>query len=83
MNRMGQALKVETLISSNDIVITAESPDGVHVLPYRGKTERRAILSFLEHAGKNARAIVYSHETKTGPIGIDIRSQEQYRWTAA
>lgn len=83
MNRVSSSLQMDLLIASNDVIITAEADDGVHVTPYRGKCNRRAILSFLEAAGAKARAIVYSHEEKTGPVGLDVQSGEPYVWIAA
>ncbi|SAL73201.1 hypothetical protein AWB69_08948 [Caballeronia udeis] len=83
MNRIASSLQVDLLIASNDVVITAEASDGVHVTPYRGKCNRRAILSFLESAGAKARAIVYSHEDKVGPIGLDVLSGEPFTWIVA
>ena len=83
MNIIARAMQLDLLIESNEVVITAEVPDGVHVTPYRGKCNRNAILSFLEFAGKKARAIVYSHEAKTGPVGVDVASGEAIAWTPA
>ena len=80
MNRIASALQLDLLISSNDVIITAEARDGLHVTPYRGKCTRHAILAFLEAAGAKARAIVYSHDEKTGPVGLDIRSGEPFVW---
>lgn len=83
MNRVSSCLQLDLLIASNDVIITAGAGDGVQVTPYRGKCNRRAILSFLEAAGAEARAIVYSHEEKTGPVGLDVQSGEPYVWVAA
>jgi hypothetical protein len=83
MNILARAMSLDLLIQSNDVIITAEAPDGIHATPYRGKCNRRAILSFLESAGAKARAIVYSHEDNSGPIGFDVRSGEPLTWIAA
>ncbi|MBS2132366.1 hypothetical protein KEX41_29735 (plasmid) [Burkholderia thailandensis] len=83
MNRIAASMRVDLLIASNDVVIAAERGDRLHVTPYRGKCERRAILSFLDCAGLKARAIVYSHETPTGPVGLDVKSGEPYSWIGA
>ncbi|WP_281663526.1 hypothetical protein [Paraburkholderia fungorum] len=83
MNRIASSLQVDLLIASNDVVITAEASDGVHVTAYRGKCNRRAILSFLESAGAKARAIVYSHEDNVGPVGLDVLSCEPFMWIVA
>lgn len=83
MKLMARAMALDLLIESNEVVITAEASDGLHTAPYRGKCNREAILTFLEFAGAKARAIVYSHEGKSGPIGVDIRSGEPSTWLAA
>lgn len=83
MNRTAASMRVDLLIASNEIVIAAERGDHLHVTPYRGKCERRAILSYLECAGAKARAIVYSHEAPTGPVGVDVKSGEPYTWVGA
>ncbi|MCX4151000.1 MULTISPECIES: hypothetical protein [Paraburkholderia] len=81
MKLMARAMALDLLIESNEVIITAEASDGIHTAPYRGKCNRSAILSFLEFAGKKARAIVYSHDAKTGPVGIDVASGEALAWT--
>jgi hypothetical protein len=82
MNIIARAMQLDLLIDTNEVVITAEAHDGIHVTPYRGKYNRNAILSFLDSAGAKARAIVYSHEDKSGPIGLDILSGERFAWIA-
>ena len=83
MNRITGSLQMDLLIASNDVVIAAEAGERERVTPYRGKHDRRAILSFLDMAGSKARAIVYSHDDKTGPVGVDVRSGESFTWIAA
>lgn len=83
MNIVAKAMQLDLLIDTSEVIITAEASDGVHVTPYRGKYNRNAILSFLEYAGKKARAIVYSHDSKSGPVGIDIQSGESIAWQPA
>lgn len=83
MNIVARAMQLDLLIETNEVIITAEAGGGIRLTPYRGKHNRGAILSFLEFAGRKARAIVYSHEGKAGPVGIDIASGESLAWLAA
>jgi hypothetical protein len=83
MNIIARTLQMDLLIATNDVTVTAEAHEGTHVAPYRGKMNRNAILAFLESAGKKARAIVYSHDDRTGPVGVDIASGQHTAWVSA
>jgi hypothetical protein len=80
MSIMSRAMSLDLLIQSNEVIVTAEAADGQHTAAYLGKSSRSAILSFLAVAGREASAIVYSHESAAGPVGIDIASGESRAW---
>jgi len=71
---------IDRLIRENDIIILCTEGRTVRRVAYRGKHTRSDVLQFLRSHIAGARAIVYSHESDTGPRGIDIKSGEMVTW---
>lgn len=72
--------EIERLIKHNDVVIMRPDEKKMKISPYRGKQQRDAILAFLRFSGAHTRAIVFSHHTQAGPIGVDVQSGESFMW---
>jgi hypothetical protein len=73
-------MTIERLIRQNDIFILSITEHIVRKVPYRGKQNRWDVLRFLQKHTVDARAVVYSHESESGPIGVDIGSGETVTW---
>lgn len=72
--------EIERLVKHNDVVIVRSDEQEMKISPYRGKQQRDAILTFLRLSGAHSRAIVFSHHSPAGPIGVDVQSGESFTW---